>query len=176
MLGVIRPTAEVIGNYSSSKKLGILGTKGTMKSDSYPIEIKKFFPKAEVFQHSCPMWVPLVENNEYNSEGADYFIKKDLEVLLNMNSDIDTILLACTHYPLLMGKIKEFLPGNVEVISQGKIVAESLAGYLDRHQEIKDKCSKNSQLEFYTTDSTTDFDQHSQIFFGSKVNSKHVVL
>lgn len=174
VLGVIRPTAEIIGNYSKTKKLGILGTKGTVKSDSYPIEITKFFPEAEIFQHSCPMWVPLVENNEYNSEGADYFIKKDLDVLLNINVDIDTILLACTHYPLLIKKIKQFLPANVQVISQGKIVAESLAEYLDRHPEIKEKCSKNSQLEFYTTDSTTDFDQHSEIFFGTKANSKHI--
>jgi len=174
VLGVIRPTAEIIGNYSQSKKLGILGTKGTIKSDSYPIEIKKFLQGAEVFQHACPMWVPLVENNEYNSEGADYFIKKDLEILLNTNAEIDTVLLACTHYPLLMKKIKQFLPQNIQVISQGKIVAESLSEYLDRHPEIEEKCSKNSQLEFFTTDSTTDFDQHSEIFFGKKVNSKHV--
>lgn len=176
VLGVIRPTAEIIGDYSKSKKLGILGTKGTIKSDSYPIEIKKFFPETEVFQHSCPMWVPLVENNEYDSEGADFFIKKDLNLLLKANAEIDTVLLACTHYPLLIKKIKQFLPANVQVISQGKIVAESLADYLERHPEIKDSCSKNSQLEFYTTDSTTDFDQHSEIFFGTKVTSKHIDL
>jgi glutamate racemase len=176
VLGVIRPTAEVIGNYSKSKKIGILGTKGTVKSDSYPIEIKKFFPEAEVIQHACPMWVPLVENNEYNSEGADYFIKKDLDILVNTNSGIDTVLLACTHYPLLIDKIKKFLPSNIKVISQGKIVADSLAEYLDRHAELKEKCSKNSELQFYTTDSTTDFDQHSQIFFGAKVNSAHIDL
>jgi len=176
VLGVIRPTAEIIGDYSKSKKLGILGTKGTVKSDSYLIEIKKFFPETEVFQHSCPMWVSLVENNEYDSEGADYFIKKDLNLLLKANSEIDTVLLACTHYPLLIKKIKQFLPANVQVISQGKIIAESLSEYLGRHTTIKDKCSKNSQLDFYTTDSTTDFDQHSEIFFGTKVNSKHIDL
>lgn len=176
VLGVIRPTAEIIGNYSKSKKIGILGTKGTVKSDSYPIEIKKFFPSATVFQHACPMWVPLVENNEYNSEGADYFIKKDLDNLLEVDAGIDTVLLACTHYPLLINKIKKYLPSNVSVISQGKIVAESLADYLERHPEIKDKCSKNNTLRFYTTDSTTDFDQHSEIFFGTKVNSVHIDL
>ncbi|MGN6247277.1 MAG: glutamate racemase [Ginsengibacter sp.] len=176
VLGVIRPTAEVIGNFSESHKIGILGTIGTVKSDSYPIEINKYFPGTEVFQHSCPMWVPLVENNEYNSQGADYFIQKDLRLLLQRNEAIDTVLLACTHYPLLMNKIKQFLPGNVRVVSQGKIVAESLAEYLQRHPEIEEQCSNKGQLEFYTTDSATDFDQHSEIFFGSKVKSIHIDL
>jgi len=176
VLGVIRPTAEIIGNYSKTKKIGVLGTKGTVKSDSYPIEIKKFFPQAEIFQHACPMWVPLVENNEYDSDGADYFIQKDLDSLLNTDSQIDTVLLACTHYPLLLKKIKHYLPANCKVISQGKIVVDSLGGYLERHPEIKDRCSKTGQLQFYTTDSATDFDQHSQIFFGTKVNSQHVDL
>lgn len=176
VLGVIRPTSEVIGNYSKSKKIGILGTKGTVKSDSYIIEIKKFFPEIEIIQHACPMWVPLVENNEYNSEGADYFIKKDLDILLNTDSEIDTILLACTHYPLLLHKIKNFLPAKTQVISQGKIVAESLAEYLERHADIKGKCSKNGQLQFYTTDSTEDFDEHSKTFFGAEVHSRYVDL
>jgi len=176
VLGVIRPTAEVIGNYSATNKIGILGTRGTVKSDSYPIEIKKFFPAAEVFQHSCPMWVPLVENNEYESEGADYFIKKDLKTLQNANPEIDTVLLACTHYPLLIKKINQFLPANIKLISQGTIVADSLADYLFRHPEIKEKCSKKGELQFYTTDSTTDFDQHSEIFFGTKVHCNHVDL
>jgi glutamate racemase len=176
VLGVIRPTAEIIGDYSATKKIGVLGTKGTVRSDSYPIEIKKFFPQAEIFQHACPMWVPLVENNEYHSDGADYFIQKDLDILLNTDSQIDTVLLACTHYPLLLEKIKNYLPVTCKVISQGKIVADSLADYLERHREIKEKCSKTGQLQFYTTDSATDFDQHSQIFFGTKVNSQHVDL
>lgn len=176
VLGVIRPTAEIIGNFSSTKKIGVLGTKGTVKSDSYPIEIKRFFPELKVTQHPCPMWVPLVENNEYNSDGADYFIKKDLNILLNADSEIDTVLLACTHYPLLLKKIENYLPANCKVISQGKIVSESLADYLERHPQIEDKCSKTGQIQFFTTDSTTDFDQHSEIFFGSKVNSIHVDL
>lgn len=176
VLGVIRPTAEIIGNFSETKKIGVLGTKGTVKSESYPIEIEKFFPEVEVFQHACPLWVPIVENNEYNSEGADYFIEKDLNILLNTNPEIDTVLLACTHYPLLLKKIKNYLPANCKVVSQGKIVAESLADYLKRHPEIEAKCSKTSQMQFYTTDSTTDFDFHSEIFFGSKVNSIHADL
>jgi len=176
VLGVIRPTAEIIGNYSSSKNIGVLGTKGTVKSESYLIEIEKSFPGIKVFQHSCPMWVPLVENNEYQSEGADFFIKKDIDILLRNSPEIDTILLACTHYPLLLEKIKKHLPENIKVISQGRIVAESLADYLQRHSEIEMKCSKNGSLQFYTTDSMEDFDKHSEIFFGEKVKSVHIDL
>jgi glutamate racemase len=176
VLGVIRPTAEIIGNYSASKQIGILGTKGTVQSESYLIEIEKFFPEVKVFQHACPMWVPLVENNEYDSEGADYFIKKDIDLLLNKSPAIDTILLACTHYPLLLKKIEKYLPASVKVISQGPIVAESLEDYLYRHPEINNKCSKNNNLQFFTTDSPVDFDKHSEIFFGAKVHSKQVNL
>jgi glutamate racemase len=176
VLGVIRPTAEIIGNYSASKQIGILGTKGTVQSESYLIEIEKFFPEVKVFQHACPMWVPLVENNEYDSEGTDYFIKKDIDLLLDKCTIIDTILLACTHYPLLLKKINKYLPANVKVISQGPIVAESLKEYLYRHPEIDDLCSKNSNLQFFTTDSPVDFDKHSEIFFGEKVHSKQVNL
>ncbi len=176
VLGVIRPTAEVIGNYSSSKKIGILGTKGTVNSESYLIEIDKFFPGIQIYQHPCPMWVPLVENNEYNSDGADYFIKKDIDILLNQSPEIDTILLACTHYPLLLKKINNYLSSKIKVVSQGNIVAKSLKDYLKRHPEMETRCSKNSELNFFTTDSTIDFDQHSQIFFGEKVNSQHVDL
>ncbi|MGN6195321.1 MAG: glutamate racemase [Ginsengibacter sp.] len=176
VLGVIRPTAEIIANYSDSKNIGILGTKGTVKSESYLIEIKKFFPETNVYQHACPIWVPLVENNEYDSEGADYFIRKDIIQLLRQAPEIDTILLACTHYPLLLQKIKKHLPENIKVISQGMIVAKSLEDYLLRHPEIETKCSKNGDLQFFTTDSTSDFDKHSEIFFGEKVRSKHVDL
>ncbi|MEO8720636.1 MAG: glutamate racemase [Ginsengibacter sp.] len=176
VLGVIRPTAEIIGNYTSTNHIGILGTKGTVQSASYLIEIEKFFPETEVFQHACPLWVPLVENNEYNSVGADFFIKKDIDILLEKSQQIDTILLACTHYPLLLNKIKQYLPRNIKVISQGNIVAQSLADYLQRHPEIDEKCSKNGTLEFYTTDSETDFNKHSEIFFGEKVNSSHIDL
>jgi len=176
VLGVIRPTAEIIGNYSASKNIGVLGTKGTVKSESYLIEIEKSFPGIKVFQHACPMWVPLVENNEYHSEGADFFIKKDIDILLKKSAEIDAVLLACTHYPLLLKKIKKHLAENIKVISQGNIVAKSLADYLQRHPEIEMKCSKNGTLEFYTTDSTEDFDKHSEIFFGEKVNSSHIDL
>jgi len=176
VLGVIRPTAEIIGNYTSSEEIGILGTKGTVQSESYLIEIQNFFPDVKVVQHACPLWVPLVENNEYESDGADFFIKKDIEELLKKSPGIDTILLGCTHYPLLIKKIKKYLPAGIKIISQGEIVAKSLEEYLHRHPEIDSKCSKNSSLQFFTTDSPKDFDQHSEIFFGKKVNSIHVDL
>jgi len=176
VLGVIRPSAEVIGKYSKTNQIGILGTNGTVESMSYPLEIEKFFPEINVFQHACPLWVPLVENNEYSSPGADYFIKKDVDELLNKSADIDTILLACTHYPLLAGKIKRYIPENVQLMSQGEIVAASLDDYLHRHPEIEEKCSKSGQIQFYTTDSVKDFDKHSAIFFGRPVKSVHVDL
>jgi glutamate racemase len=176
VLGVIRPTAEIIGNYSSSKQIGILGTKGTVQSESYLIEIENFFPEINVVQQACPLWVPLVENNEYDSEGADFFIKKDIDELLEKSPKIDTILLACTHYPLLIKKIKKYLPAGIKVISQGEIVAKSLKDYLNRHPEIENKCSKNSNLQFFTTDSIVDFNKHSKLFFGDEVRSIHVDL
>jgi glutamate racemase len=176
VLGVIRPTSEIIGQYTHSNKIGVLGTAGTVQSLSYPIEIKKFFPEITVYQQACPMWVPLVENNEYNSEGADYFINKYLQQILFQSNEIDTLLLACTHYPLLMEKIKQFIPSGITILSQGEIVANSLVKYLERHPEIAAHCTKNSQSVFYTTDSNEDFDQKASIFYGKPVNSIHLVL
>ncbi|HWH63594.1 MAG TPA: glutamate racemase [Ginsengibacter sp.] len=176
VLGVIRPSAEVIGDYTKTKQIGVFGTNGTVESLSYPLEIEKFFPEVNVYQHACPIWVPLVENNEYDSPGADYFIENDINKLLSKSSGIDTILLACTHYPLLEEKIKKYIPGNIQLISQGEIVAESLKNYLFRHPEIEKKCSRNGQIQFYTTDSVKDFNKHSAIFFGKKVNSVHIDL
>ncbi len=174
VLGVIRPTTEIIGNFSSSRHIGILGTTGTISSNSYPIEIAKFFPDAKVFQQACPMWVPLVENNEYQSHGADYFVKKSIDHLMKQNAAIDTILLACTHYPLLMGKIREYSPADMTILSQGEIVAESLADYMHRHPEMETRISKNTRRAFYTTDSTEDFDNHASVFYGRSVQSEHV--
>ncbi len=176
VLGVIRPTAEIAGDLTKTKQIGILGTKGTVESRSYPLEIEKFFPEVDVFQQACPIWVPLVENYEYDSPGADYFIEKDVNALLAKAPELDTVLLACTHYPLLEEKIKKYLPKNVELISQGKIVATSLENYLSRHPEVEEKCSKNGDIQFYTTDSEQDFDKHSAIFFGKPVVSKHINL
>jgi glutamate racemase len=173
VLGVIRPTA---GTFSETQSAGILATNGTVASGSYPMEIAKFFPALKVYQEACPMWVPLVENEEYKSHGADYFVKKNLHNLFEKGEDIDVILLACTHYPLLKEKIEEYLPVGVRLISQGEIVAASLADYLSRHPEMESQCSKNGQRMFFTTDSTTDFDNHASIFYGEAVSSRHVDL
>lgn len=176
VLGVIRPTTEVVGNYSKTGEVGILATNGTVISDTYPIEIKKFFPEIKVYQEACPMWVPLVENNEYNSPGADYFVKQHIDQLLQQSPRIDTILLGCTHYPLLINKIRQFIPPEMTLLSQGEIVAESLAKYLKQHGEIEENCSKNSKTSFFTTDSPEDFDSHAAIFFGKPVKSAHLAL
>lgn len=176
VLGVIRPTTEIIGNLSATNAVGILGTTGTVQSNSYPIEIAKFYPKIKVYQEACPMWVPLIENNEYQSAGADYFVKKHIDHLLTQSKDIDTILLACTHYPLLMDKIKQFIPDNITVLSQGEIVANSLKNYLARHTLMADSCSKNGQITFFTTDSTEDFDSHAANFYGKPIKSRYLAL
>lgn len=176
VLGVIRPTTEVIGQYTSTQQVGILGTTGTVVSESYPIEIAKFFPDVKVYQEACPMWVPLVENNEQDGPGADYFIKKHLNQLLNQSPEIDTILLACTHYPLLLHKIKELAPKGVTLLSQGTIVAESLQGYLKKHQDMERACTRNGKRVFYTTDDTQDFNAHASRFFGEPIHSQHLDL
>lgn len=176
VLGVIRPTTEIIGMLTKTKSVGVLGTAGTVQSDSYPIEINKFYPDIKVYQHACPMWVPLIENNEYSGEGADYFVKKDIDQLMQQSTAIDTILLGCTHYPLLQQKIKQFIPDSVTLLTQGKIVADSLVNYLERHPELAEKCSKNSHTLFYTTDSTEDFDNHAAVFYGNSVKSSHLQL
>lgn len=176
VLGVIRPTTEVVGNYTNTNHIGVLGTSGTIASNSYKIEIGKFFPEIVVHQEACPMWVPLVENNEFESEGADYFIKKNLDHLFEQGNKIDTIILGCTHYPLLINKIKKHLPQGITVLSQGEIVAASLTDYLKRHAEIESKLSKGGTLEYLTTDSPENFDKAASIFTGASVHSKHIDL
>ena len=176
VLGVIRPTTEVIGNFSESKQVGILATSGTVTSNSYVIEIEKFFPEVKVFQQACPMCVPLVENDEFNSHGADYFIKKCIGQLLDQAPAIDTILLACTHYPVLHDKIREYTPADIKIISQGEIVAASLVDYLKRHADLERKLSTGRQKLFFTTDSHEDFDKHAAVFYPEPVRSTHIDL
>jgi len=175
-LGVIRPTSEVIGTYSKSGHVGVMGTTGTVQSQSYLIEIEKFYPEITVSQEACPIWVPLIETNEHRSPGADYFVKKHIDNLLRQDSSIDTILLACTHYPLLMDKILKYVPEKVSVIAQGEIVAASLKDYLERHTEIEVKCSKNRLQKFYTTGDTGDFNNHASLFFEREVLSEKLKL
>lgn len=176
VLGVIRPTAEVIGKFTKTGNVGVLGTRGTINSGSYQIEIAKFFPGINVCQLACPIWVPLVEYGEYASDGADYFVKKYLDDLLEMCPGIDTILLACTHYPLLLNKIKKYIPDGVNVIAQGGIVAESLSAYLQNHPEMEQRLTRHGNRHFFTTDSTTDFDHHASIFYGEQVQSTYLHL
>lgn len=176
VLGVIRPTAEVIGNYSKTGHVGILGTSGTVNSRSYVMEIKKQFPELTIHQEPCPMWVPLVENQEFDSEGADYFVKQHIDGILSQSKKIDTLLLACTHYPLLIDKIKQFVQDDISILSQGEIVAKSLADYLNRHPEMEKKCSRNGKRRFLTTDSTDDFDAHANVFWGDTITSEFIHL
>lgn len=174
VLGVIRPTAEVIGNISKSSHIGVLATNGTVASKSYIIETEKFFPDLKVFQQACPLWVPLIENNEVNSEGANYFFRKNLKQLLAKSKNIDTILLGCTHYPLLESILQKMLPETIQLISQGPLVASSLENYLYRHPEIDKKCTKDGQTMFYTTDAAEDFEQHSRSFYNEQIRAVHV--
>ena len=176
VLGVIRPTTEIVGNYSKTGHIGVLGTTGTVNSESYPKEIAKFFPNLKVTQEACPMWVPLVENNEYESAGADLFIQENLNHLMKQDDKIDTIILGCTHYPLLIKKIKQFLPQHITLLSQGEIVAKGLKNYLNRHPEIENNCSKGKNISFFTTDDPKNFDEHASIFFGSEVKSENLIL
>jgi glutamate racemase len=176
VLGVIRPTTEIIGKHTQSNSIGILATNGTVQSQSYLIEIEKFFPGLKIEQEACPMWVPLVENNEHQTEGADFFVKKHIDNILSRNKNIDTLLLACTHYPLLKEKIEKHLPPNVKLISQGDIVAESLEDYLHRHPEVESKISKQGQRFFYSTDSPEDFENKARVFFGEDVKADHLDL
>ena len=176
VLGVIRPTTEIIGNYSKTKKVGVLGTAGTVSSGSYIVEIEKFFPELKVFQEACPMWVPLIENNECDNPGADHFIKKHVEGLMKQSPEIDAIILGCTHYPLIENKIKNYLPAGVKLLSQGNIVAKGLKDYLQRHPEIEKNCSKQNTISFYTTDQPETFDKPATLFFGKEVRSKHLAL
>ena len=174
VLGVIRPSVEAIGALSASRAVGVLGTTGTVNSESYVIEIHKLFPDIKVWQQACPMWVPLVENGEYDSQGADYFVRENIQQLFEKDSIIDTVILGCTHYPLLINKIRLFLPEKVKLLSQGEVVAHSLRDYLRRHPEIQQKCTMTGSTTFLTTDNTDNFDQHAAVFFGETIRSRKV--
>jgi glutamate racemase len=176
VLGIIRPTAEVIGQYSDSGVVGVLATKGTIQSQSYDVEIAHQFPEVSVYSEACPLWVPLVEAGEHESAGADYFVRQHVQNLLARHPGIDTVLLACTHYPLLEAKIKAQLPEQVRLISQGPIVAASLEDYLDRHSEIERQLSQGQPPVFYTTDSPEAFDGPASRFMGAPVQSLHADL
>ena len=174
VLGVIRPTVENIGKITRTRRVGILATSGTISSHSYPLEIEKLFPDIIVEEEACPMWVPLVENGEYNKPGADYFVKQHLNPILARDSGIDTLILACTHYPLLEPKIRSLLPKPVHLITQGSLVAESLEDYLHRHSEMDVLCSKNATCRFYTTESEEKFATMASLFLNGEIDVKRI--
>lgn len=176
VLGVIRPTVEEIGNITRTGYVGVLGTPGTIRSKSYDMEIAKLHPDFKTFSTPCPMWVPLIENDEIDSPATDYFIEKYTSQLLNQSSEIDTVLLACTHYPLLADKIKKHIPEQVNIVCQGKIVAESLADYLHRHPEIENRCFKRHHVEFLTTENPSNFANLARTFLGHQINAQHIDL
>jgi len=174
VLGVIRPTVENIGQITKTRHVGILGTIGTITSNSYTLEIKKLYPDIIVESEACPMWVPLVENNEYDKPGADYFIQQHVNNILARDPLIDTIVLACTHYPLLKKKIRAFLPESIHVVAQGKLAAESLEDYLHRHPEMEARCSKNATCRFYTTESEQPFIAMASRFLKEKIEVERI--
>lgn len=174
VLGIIRPTVEQVGLTSQTRHIGLVGTTGTVQSMSYPLEFKKLYPDIIVTDKACPMWVPLVENNEYNGDGADFFVKKYIDELIKKDEQIDTLILGCTHYPLLIDKIKKYLPERVRIVSQGELIAESLENYLSRHENINAKCTRNGVTKYYTTESVEKFNEAASIFLNKRVEAQHL--
>ena len=176
VLGVIRPTAEVIGSLTTSRHVGVLATEGTIKSESYTLEIQKLYPDIQVTGVACPFWVPLVEYNEADSPGADYIVKKRIDQIMRLDPAIDAIILGCTHYPLLMPKILKYLPAGVRVIPQGEYVAESLKDYLERHPQMDAKCSKHATVHYLTTENPDKFKESAQIFLHESIDVENITL
>lgn len=176
VLGVIRPTVECIGEMTRSRHIGLLATAGTIKSESYPMEVHKLFPDIEVNGVACPMWVPLVENNEAEGDGTDYFVRKYIDQLLQKDAQIDTVILGCTHYPLLLPKIRKYIPEHIRVIAQGEYVAESLKDYLHRHPEMDAKCTKHGNCLFYTTEAEEKFIESASLFLNRQIDVKRISL
>lgn len=174
VLGVIRPTTEIIGEITKSRHIGILGTTGTIQSESYPIEISKLHPDIITNSHACPMWVHLVENGEADNDGADYFIKKDVDNILSKDNLIDTIILGCTHYPLLLKKIEKYIPEYIKIISQGEYVADSLKEYLSRHPDMDKICTKGGKTIYYTTESPDKFKESASIFLNQEIEVEKI--
>ena len=176
VLGVIRPTAEVIGSLTETRHVGVLATEGTIKSESYNLEIQKLFPDIKVSGVACPFWVPLVEYNEADSPGADYFVKKRIDEIMRKDPAIDTLILGCTHYPLLMPKILKYLPTGVRVVPQGEYVAESLQRYLENHPQIEQRCSRGAHTRYLTTENPEKFKEQAQLFLHEDVEVENITL
>lgn len=176
VLGVIRPTVECIDSITQSKHVGILATSGTIKSESYIIEVHKLFPEIKVTGQACPMWVPLVEYNEAQAPGADYFVKKYIDELLAKDNQIDTIILGCTHYPLLLPKIKQYVPKGIHIVSQGELVANSLQNYLKRHPEMDARCTRGGTCTYFTTEAEEKFADSASTFLNESIQVSHLDL
>ena len=176
VLGIIRPTAEVIGTLTKSRHVGVLATEGTIRSESYNMEIQKLHPDIHVSGVACPFWVPLVEYNEADSPGADYFVKKRIDEIMRLDPQIDCLILGCTHYPLLMPKIVKYLPSGVRIVPQGEYVADSLKHYLERHPLIEQRCSKGATVHYLTTENPDKFKEQAQMFMHEPVEVENVVL
>ena len=176
VLGVIRPTVEVVGEMSKSRHVGIMATEGTIRSHTYELELAKLCPDIQVTGEACPMWVPLVENEEYDSPGADYFVRERIENLLRRDPLIDSVILGCTHYPLLLGKIRQFMPQGVRIIEQGSYVAESLRSYLARHPEMETRLTKGGSARFLTTEQAEAFRSKAAVFMGHPIEAERVFL
>ena len=176
VLGVVRPTAEVIGSLTTTRHVGVLATEGTIKSESYNLEIHKLHPDIHVTGVACPFWVPLVEYNEADSPGADYFVKKRIDQIMDLDPQIDALILGCTHYPLLMPKIKKYLPAGVRVISQGEYVAKSLQDYLERHPQLEQRCAKHGEAHYLTTENPEKFKEQAQIFLNDYILVENITL
>ena len=176
VLGIIRPTAEVIGNLTTTRHVGLLATPGTILSGSYELEIAKLFPDIRLSGVGCPLWASIVEAGEADSPGADYFVKKRIDMLLRKDPDIDAIILGCTHYPLLMNSIVTHVPPGVRIIPQGEYVANSLRSYLDRHKSLESMLTRGGGCQYLTTESEEKFSETARIFLHEQVNVKHVDL
>lgn len=176
VLGIIRPTAEIIGDLTQTRHIGIVGTLGTIQSESYILEIEKIYPDIVVNSLACPMWVPIVENGEFNTSGADFFVKRDLEILFSKDNLIDSLILGCTHYPLLIDKIKKHVPKHIKIISQGEYIARSLKDYLVRHPEIDNNCVKDGITSYYTTEQSEKFRGTATLFLNQQIEVEHISI
>lgn len=176
VLGVIRPTAEIIGKLTRNGHVGLLATEGTVRSHSYDMEIAKLWPSLKVTGQACPFWVPLVEYNEADSPGADYFVKKRIDQLMQLDPDIDTIILGCTHFPLLMPKILKYVQPGVRIVPQGEYVADSLKAYLHRHAGMASRLTTGGKVKYYTTENPDKFKESASIFLHERVHVEHIEL
>lgn len=176
VLGVIRPTAEIIGTLTKTRHVGILATEGTIRSESYNLEIKKLWPDITVTGVACPLWVPIIENNEADSPGANYFVKKRIDHIMRLDPKIDALILGCTHYPILMPKIMKYVPNGVRIVPQSEYVADSLKDYLHRHPEMDEKCTKGATAQYYTTENADKFKENARIFLPDDIDVKHISL